>query len=141
MGLRGLKAPRPRSAGNQVGIPELYQQCLTAEQSPTKQDWGKLKLMFAKGYFFGRPVFEPPPTLDESSAKNKETDLKVRRLSWEAYKYRHILDLVRTQTKRGGRLFLLARWLSQEKVCEPEDIVGIEVTPTTGKEDVPLLLP
>lgn len=125
-------------AGDQVGIPELYRQCL-AKQNSTKQDPGKLKLIFARGFFFGRPLFEPPPTADESSAINKETDHKIRRQLWEAGKYRHILDLVRTQTKREGRLFLLARWLSQEKVCEPEDIVGIELLRRLAKKTFRIL--
>lgn len=78
MGVSKPQAPRPRSAGNQVGIPELHRQCL-AKQNSTKQDLGKLKLIFARGFFLGRPLFEPPPTADESSAINKETDHKIRR--------------------------------------------------------------
>jgi hypothetical protein len=134
MGVSKPQAPRPRSAGNQVGIPELYRQCLAAEQNLTKQDLDKLKLIFARGLFFGRPLFEPPPTVDESSAMKKETDLKIRRQLWVASKYRDILDLVRTRTKREDRLFLLAWWLSQEKVCKPEDIVGIEVLRRLAKK-------
>jgi len=126
MGTRKPQAPRPRSAGSQVGIPELYRQRL-AKQSSIKQDLGKLKLMFAKDYFFGRPVFGPPPMLDGSSVINQETDPKIHRQLSDAGKYRHILALVRRQTKREARLWLLAWWLSQEGVCEPEDIVGIEL--------------
>src|SRR5712692_3073555 len=37
MGAGKPQAPRPRSAGNQVGIPELYRQCLAAEQGSTKR--------------------------------------------------------------------------------------------------------
>lgn len=119
MGVSKPKAPRLRSAGNQVGIPELYRQCLAADQNLTKEDMDKLKLILAKGFFFDRPLFGPPPTVDESSAINKEKDLKIRTQLWEAGKYRDILDLVRVQTKREGRLFWLAWWLHQEKVCEP----------------------
>jgi hypothetical protein len=129
------QAPRPRSAGNQVGIPELYRQCLAAgEQNLTKEDMDKLKLIFAKGLFFDQPLFDPPPTVDESSPINKKIDLKIRRQLWEAGKYRHILDLVRMQTKREDRLLFLAWWLKQEKVCEPEDIVGIEVLRRLAKK-------
>ncbi|MGB9234168.1 MAG: hypothetical protein WCC04_07115 [Terriglobales bacterium] len=87
---------------------------------------GKLKLLLAKGLFFDRPLFDPPPTVDKSSALKKEVDLKIRTQLWEAGKYRGVLDLVRKQTTRKGRLFWLACWLYQEKVCEPEDIIGIE---------------
>jgi hypothetical protein len=126
MGVSKQQAPGPRSAGNQVGIPELYRQCLDAEQNLTKKGMDKLKLLFVKGLFFGRPLFEPPPTVDEFSAINKETDLKIRRRLWDAGKYRTILDLLRKQTKREDRLFCLAWWLHQEKVCEPEEILGIK---------------
>jgi hypothetical protein len=135
------KATPLRSAGTGLGIPELYRRCLAGEQNSRKQDMDKLKLILAKGLFLGRPFFEPPPTVDESSAISKETDLKIRRQLWEAGKYRDILDLVRTQTKREGRLFLLAWWLSQEKVCEPEDIVGIEVLRRLAKKTFPFYSP
>jgi hypothetical protein len=124
-----------RSAENQVSIPELYRRCFAEEQQHlTKLDLDKLKLLFAKGYFFGQPFFGPPPTLDESSTINQETDLKIRRQLWEAGKYRDIIDLVRTQTKREARLWLLAWWLSQENACEPEDIVGIELLRRLAKK-------
>lgn len=134
MGANRPQASRPRSAGNQVGIPELYQRCLAQERNSRQLDLGKLKLIFAKGFFFDRPLFEPPPTVDESSAINKETDLKIRTQLWEAGKYRYVLDLVRTQTTPEGRLFLLAWWLNQEKICRPEDIIAIEVLRRPAKK-------
>jgi hypothetical protein len=134
MSVNKPRAPHPRSAGNQIGIPELYQQCLAAEQNSTKQDLGKLKLIFAKGFLFDRPLFEPPPTVDESSAIDKDIDLKIRRQLWEAGKYRDVLEMFRTQSKREDRLFLLAWWLSQEKVCVPEDIIGIELIRRRAKK-------
>lgn len=89
----------PRSAENQVGIPELYRLCLAEEnQNLAKQDLNKLKLMLAKGYFFAQPFLEPPPTVNESSAINKEADLKIRTRLWDADKYRDILDLLRTSS-------------------------------------------
>ena len=127
MGLSKPRAPRVPSAGNPVGIPELYRHCLASEQNSTKLDIGKLKLILAKGLFFGQPLFEPPPTVDESSAINRDTDLRIRRQLWEAKKYRDILDRLRKETKRENRLMLLAWWLSKEEICEPEDIVGSEV--------------
>lgn len=135
MGVSKPQAPRPRSAGNQVGIPESYRQCLAAgEKNLTKEDMDKLKLIFARNLFFDQPLFNPPPMVDESSEINKEVDLKIRRQFWEARKYRDILDLVRMQTKREDRLLFLAWWLKQEKVCEPEDIVGIEVLRRLAKK-------
>ncbi len=135
MGVSKPQAPRPRSAGNQAGILELYQQCFAAEGNLTKEDMGKLKLILVRGLLFDRPLFGSPPTVDESSAINKEIDLKIRRQLWEAGKYRAVLDLVGRQTKRENRLFLLACWLKQEKVCEPEDLLGIEVLRRLVKEN------
>jgi hypothetical protein len=140
MGVSKPQERRPRSAGSQVGIPELYLQCLAAKQNSMK-DLGKLKLIFVKDLLFGQPLFEPPPTVDESSALDQETDLKFRRQFWEAYKYRHILDLVRAERKREARLLLLAHWLSQENVCEPEDIVGIELLQRLAKKTFRCLSP
>jgi hypothetical protein len=126
MGTNKSQATCPLSTENLVGIPELYQRCLADEQNSTQLDLDKLKLILAKGLFFDRPLFEPPPTVDESSAINKETDLKIRRQLWEARKYRLVLELMGTQTTREERLFILAWWLNQEKICKPEDIIGIE---------------
>ncbi len=126
MGANKSQATCPLSTENLVGIPELYQRCLAEEQKSTQLDLDKLKLILVKGLFFDRPLFEPPPTVDESSAINKETDLKIRRQLWEARKYRLIKELVRTKTRRKERLFILAWWLNQEEICKPEDIIGVE---------------
>jgi hypothetical protein len=124
MGISKPQALGPRSAGNHVGAAELYQECLAAEPNLTKEGMDTLKLMFTRDYYFSRPIFEPPPTVDKYSAISKETALKIRRQL--SGKYRAILDMVRAQTKQEDRLFLLASWLKQEKVCEPEDIIGIK---------------
>ncbi|MFZ0142969.1 MAG: hypothetical protein WAL08_01325 [Candidatus Sulfotelmatobacter sp.] len=120
------QATCPLSDKNPVGIAELYRRCLAEEQKSTQLDLDKLKLILVRGLFFDRPLFEPPPTVDESSAINKETDLKIRRQLWEARKYRLIKELVRTKTRRKERLFILAWWLNQEEICKPEDIIGVE---------------
>lgn len=120
------QATCPPSAENTVGIPELYRRCRSEEQKSTQLDLDKLKLILVKVLFFDRPLFEPPPTVDESSAINKETDLRIRRQLWDARKYRLILELVGTKTTREERLFILAWWLNQEEICKPEDIIGIE---------------
>jgi hypothetical protein len=141
MDVSKLRAPSPRSAENQVGIAELYGECLAEEQNSAKLDLGKLKLLLARGWFLSEPLFEPPPTVDESSAIDKKTDLKIRKQLWRAAKYRRILDLLRKQTNREGRLFLVACWLSQEKVCEPEAIVGVEVLRRLARKTLGFLSP
>jgi hypothetical protein len=128
------RTPSPGSAGNQLGILDLYQQCLAKQQNSMKQDLGKLKLILAKEFLFGRPLFVSPPVVDESSAINKQTDLKIRTQLWEAGKYRGILEALRAQTKQEDRLLLLAWWLNQENVCEPEDIVGSRILRQLAKK-------
>ncbi len=119
-----------------VGVPELYRECLAAQQNLTKENLEKLELMFARAFLFDGPLFDPPPTVDEFSIISKKTRLKIRRQAREAYKYRAILDIVRKQTKLGNRLFYLAKWLHQEKVCKPEDILGIEALRRLAKKTV-----
>jgi hypothetical protein len=86
----------------------------------------KLKLMLAKGLFFDRPRLDLPPTVYESSAIDKGADLEFLTQLWDAVRYRTLLDLFRKQIKREDKLFCLAWWLYQEKVCQPEDILGNE---------------
>jgi hypothetical protein len=42
------------------------------------------------------------------------------------WRYEMILHLLRRETDRGLRLLLLARWLKQECVCEPEDLLPLD---------------
>jgi hypothetical protein len=93
-------------AQNPVPIIELYRRCLTHEQNSAKINIGKLKVKLAKVLFFGRPLFEPPPLVDESSP-DKQRDLKIRRQLWHASKYRGMLELFRKATNRDSRFFCL----------------------------------
>lgn len=72
--------------------------------------------------------------MDPASAINRKTDLAIRTQLWQASKYRNILCLFRRWPGLKDRLFLLAWWLSHEKVCEPEDILGIEVLRKMAKK-------
>jgi hypothetical protein len=128
------RKPSPRSTRNRVEILELYQQCLAKQQNWMKLDLGKLKLIFAKEFLFGRPLFSPLSVADKVSVINRRIDLEIRNQLWEAGKYRDILQALRAQTKQEGRLFVLAWWLSQEKVCEPEDIIGSEMLRQLAKK-------
>jgi len=105
----------------------LYEQCLAHERTAAKLDLDKLKLIFATHFFFDQPLFEPAPVVDPEAVINQQADLKIRTQLWQASKYRDILSLFRSWTRLEDRLLLLAWWLSQEKVCQPEDILGIEV--------------
>jgi hypothetical protein len=134
MGVSKPRTPSPGSAGSQIEILGLYQQCLAKQQTSMKQDLGKLKLILAKEFLFGRRFFVSPPGVDESSAINKQIDLEIRMQLWEAGKYRGILEVLRAQTKQEDRLFLLAWWLNQEKVCEPEEIIGSRMLQQLAKK-------
>jgi hypothetical protein len=119
------KKKKTNSVLNRVKPAQLYQQCLRAERHAAELDHAKLKLMLAKLFFFGQPLFESPPVVGKASVVDKVMDLRIRRQLWQASKYRQILRLLRKCSKPEDRLFLLAWWLSQERVCEPEDILGI----------------
>jgi hypothetical protein len=97
-------------------------------------DHAKLKVMLARLFFFCQPLFESPPVVDKASVIDKAIDLRIRRQLWQASKYRQILRLLRRYTKPEDKLFLLAWWLNQEKVCKPEDIVGIGVLRRMAKK-------
>ena len=113
---------------------QLYEQCLAHERTAAKLDLDKLKLIFATHFFFDQPLFEPPPVVDPESVINQQADLKIRTQLWQASKYRDILSLFRSWTRLEDRLFLLAWWLRQERVCQPEDILGIEVLRKLAKK-------
>jgi hypothetical protein len=134
MGVSKQREPGSRSFGNKPEISLLYQQCLAKQQNWMKRDLGKLKLIFAKEFLFGRPLFSPQPVVDKASVINRRIDLGIRNQLWEAGKYRDILQALRAQTEQEGRLFVLAWWLSQEKVCEPEDIIGSEMLRRLAKK-------
>lgn len=115
----------PRS----LRIPALYQQCLDNEGKWARLDMKKLKLIFAKSYLVHASLFRPPPTRSESLGSNKiekERNFKISMRLYEGEKYRDILELLGSVSVKQARLLLIARWLAEEKVCEPEDIIGTE---------------
>jgi hypothetical protein len=128
------KKSTAKSALNPVKPAQLYLQCLNDERHAVGLDHAKLKVMLARLFFFGQPLFASPPVVDKASVIDKAIDLRIRRQLWQASKYRQILRLLRRCTKPEDKLFLLAWWLNQEKVCEPEDIVGIGVLRRMAKK-------
>jgi hypothetical protein len=134
MGVSKPRTPSPGSGGNQLGILDLYQQCLAKQQNSMKQDLGELKLILAKQFLFGRPFFVSPPVVDESSAINKQIDLEIRMQLWEAGKYRGILEALRAQTKQEDRLFLLAWWLEPGEDLRARGHYWTQDAATNGEE-------
>jgi hypothetical protein len=137
---RDSKAPKlqrgdavsTEAAEAQMGAPaaktpaQLYEECVTAERDTAHLDLDPIKGVFAKYLFFDQPLFEPAPLINHASAIKKEVDLKIRRRLWQAQKYNDILEVLRRCVDRKARLFVISWWLKQEKVCEPEGILGGE---------------
>jgi hypothetical protein len=103
---------------------QLFEACSAAETEARKFSTDTVKPVLAKLLFFGKPLFEPAPLMDDASAINKEVALKIRRQLWEAGKYRDLLVWLGECKSRDARLFIIAWWLAQENVCQPEDILG-----------------
>jgi hypothetical protein len=130
--LQRTPAASPETFAAQQGEPaaktpdRLYEECTAAERKAVKIDLDPIKILFAKSLFFGQALFDPAPVMTADPVKNKEADLKIRTLLWQGGKYRDILEVLRHCANRQKRLFVIARWLKQENVCEPEDIIGPE---------------
>lgn len=117
------------SNSSSLEIPALYQQCLENETKWAKLDIKKLKLIFRKSFLVHDSLFRPPPTRSESlgsSKVGKEREFKISMRLYEGEKYRDILELLARMSDKQARLLFIARWLAEEKVCEPEDIIGTE---------------
>jgi hypothetical protein len=80
----------------------------------TTIDLEKVKLVFAEGYLLSRVHLSPAP---------KDTD-----------KYEHLLKVLREATNKHARLILLAKWLKQENICAPEDILGADTFKKVAKK-------
>jgi len=53
---------------------------------------------------------------------------------YQGNKYRDLLKLLRSARDRHSRLFVIAWWLAEEKICDPEEIVGFEELQQRGKK-------
>lgn len=105
---------------------QLFEECSAAQGDACRFDLTPLKFALAKALLFGQPLFEPSPVVEHKpSFMNKNTYLKIRREFEQANKYRDLLNLLR-ECNQKNRLFVIAWWLKQEGVCEPEDILGSE---------------
>src|SRR5438128_6622468 len=116
-------------AGEQLAVPELYQQCLTNEEDWTKLDLEKLKMLFFKFYIFKQRLFPWGPTRSDPLGISSRQRERYRRICMRLYqgnKYRDLLKLLRSARDRHSRLFVIAWWLAEEKICDPEEIVGFE---------------
>lgn len=65
------KKSTAKSALNPVKPAQLYLQCLNDERHAVGLDHAKLKVMLARLFFFGHPLFESPPVMDKASVIDK----------------------------------------------------------------------
>lgn len=102
--------------------PELFDACVAREKEIKKAPIGQLKLALAKESIF-KPLFEVaedvPPNIEPVDAKSERIEQAISRGS----KYRDLVRLLRNASGRDERWIVLARWLRQEKVCVPEDLL------------------
>ena len=99
----------------QQQIQALFASCERREKNLRKDDIDQVRHKISKAVNFG-PIFEPVPQVAN------ETD----ELILAGAKHRKLIDLLKRAPDPGTRWILLARWLRQEKVCEPEDFLPEE---------------
>ena len=116
-------------AASRLPITDLYQNCLANEETWTKVDFGKMQTLLFKSYILQKPLFPPEPTLADSlgtTSSEKQRDLRISRLLYDGNKYRSVVELLQNARDRRTRLSIIALWLAEERICEPEGILGSE---------------
>ncbi len=87
-------------------------------------DFRKLKEELFKVLFFARSFFASAPELEVAAPTDTEsTDLRIDRGLWRGSKYRDLLELLKRARDAETRWLILAWWLKQEGVCEPEELL------------------
>jgi len=119
--------PDTKVAEAYISAAALYRKCLADEESWTKNDYGKLKVQFFKGYLRNQPFFPPASSshyaIDKSS-KGYERYLQIQSQLNDGIRYRELLRRLKGAQDRDTRLFLIAWWLTKEDAVEPEGVVG-----------------
>jgi hypothetical protein len=105
---------------------DLFSAFAAAEKAVNNFSLYHFKSAITKSLLFPKPLFESVPVINQSSPFHPEVTLKIRTQLRQAQKYREILDYVAQARSRKGRLFVIAWWLKEEGVCEPEDILDHE---------------
>lgn len=103
---------------------ELYQSCTTSEHNLlTGAEYDRIRDLFTKELIF-RPLF----TINSESAsaadpRGRAIDEAISR----GNKYRDLLELLGKCKKIETRWIILARWLKQEGICEPDEFLPKEM--------------
>jgi hypothetical protein len=101
---------------------ELYDSCLARERVCENIDIDRIREGIAKGLVFS-PIFSNDVKRIGGSGKLDSRELEINEALLRGSKYRDLLDLLRKCKDRKGRWIILASWLRQEDVCEPEDLL------------------
>jgi hypothetical protein len=94
---------------------ELHNRLLHQEEQLSEDAFKWLQTQFANQRFFCYPIFDPPHLVSDECRES---------LSDPGVKYNFLLLLLRTCRTSEDRLFILATWLHQEGICQPEDLLG-----------------
>lgn len=101
---------------------ELFSACVARQEEIKKARIDQLKLTLAKESSF-QPLFEDAEDIRPNIKSAYPTSERIEQAIWRGNKYRDLVRLLRNAPGRDERWMVLARWLRQEKVCEPEDLL------------------
>jgi hypothetical protein len=106
------------STAGEISPTELYHQLRRREETLTKENFARMRVVAAKLRFFHFPLFARSGEKPTKASQNR-----TERLG-DAEKYAVMLAWLRKCGTSEDRLFILANWLYQEGICEPEDLLG-----------------
>jgi hypothetical protein len=100
---------------DEISPRELFKRLRDQENQVSEDAFKRLQTLFANQRFFSYPLFDPP---HDRSDECRES------LSDPGVKYSFLLLLLRNCRTSNRRRVILATWLRQEGVCQPEDLLG-----------------
>lgn len=105
---------------------ELYQSCATRERNLDRAGLDRIFEWLTRELIF-QPLFA---TYSESASAVPNADSRGRVIDeaiWRGNKYRELRELLAKSKGIEARWILLARWLRQEGICEPEQFLPKEM--------------
>jgi hypothetical protein len=122
-----VKTKEAQNGTRHTSVAAPYHDCKVHEDSWAQVDFRRLKVEFFKTYWRNQPFFSqdtPPESVAPETSKEQRRASQIQKQLEDAIKYRDLIELLKKAINRRTRLFLIARWLTAEGVCEPEDIIG-----------------
>jgi hypothetical protein len=107
---------------------ELYQSCENRERDLYRKDRDidRIRELLAKEVIF-QPLFAIDSDAASADASAEQRRRAIDEAIWRGKKYRDLLELLAKCKGIEARWILLARWLRQEGICEPEDFLPKEM--------------